>query len=116
MRHGVAFSGIPDSDGGEDDEDELFEVADNLDLGAVDLCVSVVFPFERQEVVMTLVLPVSVLSPVFRKNCPVIGWGYHKFEVMTLMRVCDVSVAPWELFVTATYLLQGAPWIVRAGF
>lgn len=43
MRHGVSFSGIPDSDGGEDDEDELFEVADNLDLGAVNLCVSVFF-------------------------------------------------------------------------
>lgn len=42
MRHGVSFSGIPDSDDGEeDDEDELFEAADNLDLGAVDLCVSV---------------------------------------------------------------------------
>ncbi len=36
---GVSFSGLPDSDDGEDDED-LFEVADNLDLGAVDLCVS----------------------------------------------------------------------------
>ncbi|CAN0058605.1 unnamed protein product [Pylaiella littoralis] len=39
MRHGVSFSGIPDGDDGEeDDEDELFEAADNLDLGAVDLC------------------------------------------------------------------------------
>lgn len=39
MRLGVSFSGLPDSDDGEDDED-LFEAADNLDLGAVDLCVS----------------------------------------------------------------------------
>lgn len=40
MRMGVSFSGIPDSDDGDDEEDELFEAADNLDLGAVDLCVS----------------------------------------------------------------------------
>lgn len=44
LRIGVSFSGIPDSDGGEDEdgeeEEELFEAADNLDLGAVDLCVS----------------------------------------------------------------------------
>lgn len=45
MRVGVSFSGIPDSDDGEDEEEELFEAADNLDLGAVDLCVSLkIFP------------------------------------------------------------------------
>ena len=44
MRLGVSFSGLPDSDDGEDDED-LFETADNLDLGAVDLCVSQCFAF-----------------------------------------------------------------------
>lgn len=40
VRVGVSFSGIPDSDDGEDEDDEVFEAADNLDLGAVDLCVS----------------------------------------------------------------------------
>ena len=40
VRAGVSFSGIPDSDDGEDEDEELFEAADNLDLGAVDLCVS----------------------------------------------------------------------------
>lgn len=71
MRHGVSLSGIPDSDDGEDDEDELFEVADNLDLGAVDLCVSdLVVPssprgdFRAKKVAVILVLPVRVLSPV----------------------------------------------------
>eukprot|EP00903_Cladosiphon_okamuranus_P015539 g14345.t1 len=38
VRVGVSFSGIPDSDDGEHEDEELFEAADNLDLDAVDLC------------------------------------------------------------------------------
>lgn len=43
-----ALSGLPPSGGSEDDldddEDDNFQAADNLDLGAVDLCVGCFFP------------------------------------------------------------------------
>lgn len=39
--------GLDDDDDDDDDEDDHFEAADNLDLGAVDLCVSVSSHFVR---------------------------------------------------------------------
>ena len=90
LRIGVSFSGIPDSDGGEDEdgeeEEELFEAADNLDLGAVDLCVSTrrlylksflcgqSLSLPARSINQPWVLPGSALSLFPRSFSKALGW------------------------------------------
>lgn len=57
----AAVSGIPDGDSDDDEDDDEFEVADSRDLGAVNLCVSVVTAR-----VMSYLFAVGRLLPIDR--------------------------------------------------